>query len=336
MSFRFCRRILSAIAILCLIASLVALMPALNKVYQAKIKHFGSTTRALDFNAKSRLYRSSQYLPPRPLLSSEERVSHLQQRCRLHGKRSWSSLSLEEKQATGRQMIVDDRHQILYCFFPKVACSNWKRVFSVLAGEALAASSIKKVDHQKFAFLTDYSPFGIERRLRTYYKFLFVREPLERLVSAYKDKFLRYREYFVKRWGSQIIKKFRKKSKHQRSYIDEDVPTITEFFKYLSTSKPLKMDMHWMPYQELSQPCAVNYDFIGSFDTLAQDAKRVLHHLQVDDKVKFPTKQSFYYEYTNQTSFDHLINQVPKPVLRAVVRKYIKDYDLFSFPLPEF
>lgn len=210
-------------------------------------------------------------------------------------------------------------------------------MFLVLEEKALTASSIKKVHHDRFTLLYDYPPFGIEQRLKTYYKFLFVREPLERLVSAYRDKFLGYRMYFVKRWGPQIIKKFRKKSKHRkRDIVDEEIPTITEFFKYVVSTKPLKMDMHWMPYKELSQPCAVNYDFIGSFDSVAQDAKRVLHQLQIDDKVEFPQKQSYYYNYPNQTSFDYLINQVPKSLLRAVVRKYIKDYDLFSFPLPEF
>lgn len=236
---------------------------------------------------------------------------------------------------TSRQIIVDEGHHILYCFFPKVACSNWKRVFSVLAGEALKASSIKTVDHHKFTSLSDYPPFAIEKQLKPYYKFLFVREPLERLVSAYRDKFLGRKEYFVKRWGSQIIKKFRKKSKHGKKGIDKDIPTITEFFKYLVATKPLKMEVHWMPYKELSQPCAVQYDFIGSFDTLAQDAERLLRS-QIDDKVKFPRKQPYYYRnYSNQTSFDSLISQVPKPLLRAVVRKYIDDYDLFSFPLPK-
>jgi dermatan 4-sulfotransferase 1 len=270
-------------------------------------------------------------------LSSEERLSNLKRHCDIRKEQSWSSLSLEEKRATSRITIVDDEHGILYCFFPKVACSNWKRVFLVLAGRELTSNSIEKVDHKKFKFLSDLPPLGIEWRLKTYYKFLFVREPLERIVSAYRDKFLVYKKYFRKRWGSKIVKEFRKKSKHRNE--DEktkDVPSLSEFFQYLVSTKPLRMDIHWMPYKVMSQPCAISYDFIGSFDTLQHDAHRVLRQLHIEDKVQFPRKQPYYKMKPSNTSFDHLLSQVPKPLLRKVVQKYIEDYELFSFPPPRF
>lgn len=226
---------------------------------------------------------------------------------------------------------MDDRHRLLYCYIPKVACSNWKRVFMVLTGRKASANSIKKVNHKDFVFLSDFSPLGIQHRLRTYYKFLFTREPMERLVSAYRNKFLINNKEFLKRWGPRIINKYR----HKATKGKDNIPTLAEFFQYLL--KDSKMDEHWMTYMDLCQPCAISYDFIGSFDCLHRDAQILLSQLSLQNIVQFPTKQSYYtVTKTPNNSFDNLLSQVPRSITKKVVEKYSQDYKLFSFPKPKF
>lgn len=36
------------------------------------------------------------------------------------------------------------------------------------------------------------------------------------------------------------------------------------------------MSRHWMPVYHLCQPCAVRYDFVGSYERLEADASQVL------------------------------------------------------------
>ena len=77
----------------------------------------------------------------------------------------------------------------------KVACTNWKRVLMVLMGKTNATDPLDvdrtQAHHYKvFRRLNSYTRSEAEFMLSNYTKFLFVRHPLERLLSAYRNKFV--------------------------------------------------------------------------------------------------------------------------------------------------
>jgi len=47
-------------------------------------------------------------------------------------------------------------------------------------------------------------------------------------------------------------------------------------------------DFHWRPMSEACLPCHINYTLVGRFETLAQDAARVLRAVGVAGRVQFP------------------------------------------------
>ena len=55
--------------------------------------------------------------------------------------------------------------------------------------------------------LNKYNAEERRYRLQNYFKFMFVREPLERLVSAYRDKVLRDNSYYFLNQVVPMIKK---------------------------------------------------------------------------------------------------------------------------------
>ena len=78
-------------------------------------------------------------------------------------------------------MIVEDAHKIIFCSIPKVASSTWKRVLV-----DLQELKQKVYVHQPRLWrrLGEYSEEGQSHRLKNYFKFMFVREPLHRILSS--------------------------------------------------------------------------------------------------------------------------------------------------------
>lgn len=118
-------------------------------------------------------------------------------------------------------MYTDDVHRYIYCVIGKTSCTSWKRVLLTMAGFRLTNDATvrpeqlpflkvhnKRLTNRVLKRLVNFTADGIQFRLNNYFKFVFVREPLERLVSAYRDKMLRDADY-LKHVVPVIIKKYR-------------------------------------------------------------------------------------------------------------------------------
>ncbi|NWH73948.1 CHSTE sulfotransferase, partial [Piaya cayana] len=211
----------------------------------------------------------------------------------------------------------------------KVACSNWKRVLKVLHGALDSVDVRTKMDHKSdLVFLADMEPHEISYRLDNYFKFIFVRDPLERLLSAYRNKFGEIEEY-QRRYGVEIVRRYRPGA---GSSAGDDV-TFPEFVRYLLDEDVERMNEHWMPIYNLCQPCAVRYDFIGSYERLSDDANYVLERVGSPPSVRFPERQAWYKPVTAEVLHYYLCN-TPRRLLKDLIVKYILDFSLFAYPLP--
>ena len=100
-------------------------------------------------------------------------------------------------------LLVNKQRKYVYCKVGKVSNTSWKRTLLELTGLVSNATHIRfnlvhsrRTSRHLLPFQWyNVKPDEIELRLQTYYKFFFVREPFERLVSAYRDKILRDRSY---------------------------------------------------------------------------------------------------------------------------------------------
>lgn len=243
----------------------------------------------------------------------------------------WSLSPLQRKTLL-QHVLVNDEYRFLYCYVPKVACSNWKRVLKVLSGALENVDVNIKMDHRSdLVFLSSLKPEEIRYRLKHYFKFMFVREPMERLLSAYRNKFGEIESY-QKKYGVEIIKRYRKGRAKDAAITGDDV-TFAEFVRYLLDEDVERMNEHWMPIYNLCQPCAVSYDFIGSYEHLESDAEFVLQRVGAPPHVHFPERQTWYKPVTTETIHYYLCG-LPQKLLRELLPKYILDFSLFTYPLP--
>ncbi|XP_017283484.1 carbohydrate sulfotransferase 12 [Kryptolebias marmoratus] len=267
----------------------------------------------------------------------------VQEQCQEHKKANLKGNSLEDlSQSKLKNFIVDDKHGIIYCYIPKVACTNWKRVLYALnQGEpypdlvSIKSSTVHK--QFKFTLLNDYSRTEIKAKLRHYTKFLFVRDPFVRLVSAYRDKFLHNDPYFYENYGRNMLRLYNNQPdppKTEKAFRLGIRPSFYNFIQYLldpQTERSAPFEPHWRQMHRLCHPCLIEYDFIGHQETLQDDAQELLKMLKLEDSITFPSA------YENVTDRDFLLNwfrAAPLEDRRKLYELYEQDFRLFGYRRP--
>ena len=222
-------------------------------------------------------------------------------------------------------IIVDEKLKILFCYIPKIACTQWKTVMARLGG---TETKLWIHDPRNFKFLGDYPTEEVDRILQTYFKFVFVREPFERLLSAYLDKFYSGDPDFHNNYGREIIKKYRPGGNPEDRYV-----TFDEFLNYVLHIGKGYWNEHWQTYDKLCHPCGIQYNFIGKFENLEQEAPYVLEMSGISRilNISFPeikpsmtsSKVPVYY------------SQISKERFYAVLQLFGNDTEMFRYDLPK-
>ncbi|XP_078071746.1 carbohydrate sulfotransferase 9-like [Mustelus asterias] len=239
------------------------------------------------------------------------------------------------------RVYVEDRHKLLYCEVPKAGCSNWKRVLMVLNGLALSPHNISHdfVHYGKhLRRLDSYSLQETYEFLNTFTKVLFVRDPMERLVSAFRDKFEHPNIYYHPVFGKAILKKYRSNASAEALSTGAGV-TFSEFVHYLlDPQKPVGMDIHWEPISQLCSPCLINYDFIGKFEHLESDANHFLNLIGAPLQLHFPSFKDRHStdQRTTLAVVKQYLLQISPLERQQIYNFYYLDYLMFNYSKPHF
>jgi hypothetical protein len=99
-----------------------------------------------------------------------------------------------------------------------------------------------------------------------------IRNPYDRLWSAFNDKFTSGNPRYLARYGRRIVKLCRKVYSKRSARCGDDI-TLTEFVKFIVYEQIAEMvsNPHWAPYYQLCDPCNIKYDLISSIENIKSD-----------------------------------------------------------------
>ena len=233
-------------------------------------------------------------------------------------------ISNRERRLLYDNLIVDDKYKLIFCVVPKAGCTSWKRVFLVMSGKAESVNSVLRIHvRSHYHYLSSYtSKSEIDKRLKTYTKFIVSREPLSRFISAYVDKFLNRRNP-LGQWTAW------KASNGTKLHFD-----FAEFIHFVSNSAKkngaYKLNPHWRPVTLQCQPCAVNYDFYSIVSTANEDADFILKFVGAPPWLHLPHANS-----NNSTErAKDLLSELTPSLLQKIESVYKDDYNIFGYDMP--
>lgn len=253
---------------------------------------------------------------------------------------------LYQHEVYGHLMVSEKKH-VLYCYLPKIANTNFRRVFLGLHG-VVPKSEVPfldgydiyfKYDHL-FKFVSFFKPETQSEMLHMYKKFIVVRDPLERLLSAYRNKFFHPNLDHKRAFHNKVVEFYRlHPALRKRSYMRMDFSskemTFYEFLKYWSDVFDAHeyLNEHFIASNQLCSPCLIQYDYIGKYETLSTDVSYIFSQLNID--IEFPSRNDNYSAVSTDTLVENFYKPIPVWLLKKVWEILKFDYFLFGYRLPQ-
>ncbi|XP_050419105.1 carbohydrate sulfotransferase 9 [Patella vulgata] len=180
-----------------------------------------------------------------------------------------------------RNLMYSPEKKFLYCPVEKVGSTFWRRLFLIVNG---VSKTNNPFNVSANIYSKNYSAIKEETTvIRNSLKFIMVREPYSRLLSAYANKLFDINPFYWSIYGRKVIKAVRKNPSNKSLSCGHDV-TFPELVRYVVKPSAVK-NSHFIPIADMCSPCDVKYDIIGKMETFKRDTLHVLGRLNLTQLV---------------------------------------------------
>lgn len=161
-----------------------------------------------------------------------------------------------------------------------------------------------------------------------YFRFGFVRNPYDRLLSAYKDKIHSPHKYPDKKNYIPIAQKIKASvtgGDYRKINLDEMPVSFEEFVAFVSRQKSYDMDRHWFHQHLTMWHPFMKLCFVGKFESFSDDLYRVLKHIGAPDCMLNDVGSR---ENSSFISGEKYYNS---ELAQIVYKKFKRDFDIYNY-----
>ena len=240
-----------------------------------------------------------------------------------------------------RNVYFDHNSRVMLCEIPKVASSTWLAVMfnNTEWGKSFGIEKLQShgfVHNPKFKkFLNSEGKYDPVKHAN-YTKFMIVRHPFDRVISAYKNKAHRTRFWNGKmndlyediRNYTVTTFKHPNLTAQQRG---EYVPTFPEFVDF----SLYRDDKHWRSYQHFCDPCQVQYDYILRLETMQRDSEVFMSEVYpaagpIPVSNPSQTKDNSSTDWVSPKTLE-MFSQLSEETLKKLYNKYAFDLEFYGY-----
>jgi len=216
------------------------------------------------------------------------------------------------------QNIVLTQYKAIYLFIPKVACTSIKKVIAdTLDVPPFDPSKPDSYIHKRnFPYVNRQKIYD---EYQGYFKFCFVRNPFDRLVSCFSNKISQDKDLNNEWFNNGVARIFKKYKKLFWGGMG-----FEDFVKSVAEIPDHHADSHfrsqWLAtVDNKNKPLA---DFVGKFENLQKDFN------SVSQKIGFPVKQLPHLLKADHTNYRAYYTQ---KTIELVQQRYAQDLEIFQY-----